>query len=232
MIADAKSGSLFVNDVGTDAAFASAKKKLESIYTTSTVMHFALEPINALAFEKDGIFEIHTGNQWQSLILPVLAKALGRSEDKIVMRSYLLGGGFGRRLDGDYAVPAALAAKAIGRPVKMVCTRADDMRFDCPRSPSTQLLRMAFADGWRVTAMEHHAAAGWPTKVMAPAFLPKGSNGAPYDPFSIQGVTGKTKLNRYFEIGCTQFCFFEMVGISLVCKKNTFSIILNAHISF
>ena len=36
-----------------------------------------MEPINALAFEKDGMFEIHTGNQWQSLVLPVLAKALG-----------------------------------------------------------------------------------------------------------------------------------------------------------
>jgi hypothetical protein len=71
-------------------------------------------------------------------LLPVLAKALGRSQDKIVLRSYLLGGGFGRRLDGDYAVPAALAAKAVGKPVKMVCTRADDMRFACPRSPSMQ----------------------------------------------------------------------------------------------
>jgi isoquinoline 1-oxidoreductase beta subunit len=77
------------------------------------------------------------------------------------MRSYLLGGGLGRRLDGDYAVPAALAAKAIGRPVKMVCTRLDDMRW--PRSPSTQVLRVAWDDGGRVTAMEHHAAAGWPS---------------------------------------------------------------------
>jgi len=59
----------------------------------------------------------------------VLAKALGRSQNKIVMRSYLIGGGFGRRLDGDYAVPAALAAKAIGRPVKLVCTRPDDVRL-------------------------------------------------------------------------------------------------------
>ena len=33
--------------------------------------------MNALAFEKDGVFEIHTGNQWQSLVLPLLAKALG-----------------------------------------------------------------------------------------------------------------------------------------------------------
>jgi isoquinoline 1-oxidoreductase beta subunit len=188
LIADPKGGSLVVDDPGVDAAFAAAKRTLERSYTTSTVMHFQLEPINALALERDGVFEIHTGNQWQSLILPVLAKALGRSEDKIVLRSYLLGGGFGRRLNGDYAVPAALAAKAIGKPVKMVCTRADDMRFDSPRSPSVQHVRMAFGDGGTVTAMEHHAAAGWPTAVMAPSFLSKGANGVPYDPFALSGA--------------------------------------------
>jgi isoquinoline 1-oxidoreductase beta subunit len=188
LIADPNGGALVVNDPGVDAAFTSAKQKVERTYTTSTVMHFALEPINALAFEKNGIFEIHSGNQWQSLILPVLAKALGRRQDTIVLRSYLLGGGFGRRLDGDYMVPAALAAKAIGKPVKMVCTRADDMRFDCPRSPSMQVVRMAWGDGGRVTAMDHHAAAGWPTAVMAPSIMPKDARGVPYDQFAIQGA--------------------------------------------
>ena len=188
LIANPIGGAMLVEDAGVDAAFASAKQKLERTYTTSTVMHFALEPVNALAHEKDGVFEIHTGNQWQSLILPVLAKALGRSQDKIVLRTYLLGGGFGRRLEGDYMVPAALAAKALGRPVKMICTRADDMRFDCPRSPSTQVLRMAFGDGGRVMAMDHQAAAGWPTAVMAPSFLPKDAHGVPYDPFASDGA--------------------------------------------
>ena len=188
LIADPKGGALVVDDPGVKEAFSSAKQTLERTYTTSTVMHFALEPINALAFEKDGVFEIHTGNQWQTLILPVLAKALGRGQDKIVLRTYSLGGGFGRRLDGDYAVPAALAAKAVGKPVKMVCTRADDMRFDCPRSPTTQVVRMAFADSGRVTAMEHHAAAGWPTAVMAPALMPKDAHGVPFDPFAIHGA--------------------------------------------
>jgi isoquinoline 1-oxidoreductase subunit beta len=188
VIADLKGGSLLVEDPGVDAAFASAKQSLERTYTTSTVMHFQLEPVNALAFERDGVFEIHTGNQWQSLILPVLAQALGRSQDKIVLHTYMLGGGFGRRLDGDYAVPAALAAKAVGKPVKMVCTRPDDMRFDCPRSPSVQVLRMAFAEGGKVTSMDHQAAAGWPTLAMAPSLMPKGANGVPYDPFSISGA--------------------------------------------
>ncbi|HVI08763.1 MAG TPA: molybdopterin cofactor-binding domain-containing protein [Candidatus Binatia bacterium] len=195
LIADPKGGSTLVDDPGVDAALTSAKKKIERTYTTSTVMHFALEPVNALAFEKDGIFEIHTGNQWQTLILPTLAKALGRGQDTIVLRSYLLGGGFGRRLDGDYTVPAALAAKAFGKPVKMVCTRADDMRFDCPRSASVQVVRMAWGDDGRVTAMDHHAAAGWPTGVMAPFFMPKGVNGVPYDPFASEGA------NHWYTVG-------------------------------
>ncbi|MDT5347151.1 MAG: isoquinoline 1-oxidoreductase subunit beta [Mycobacterium sp.] len=188
LIADPKGGALVVDDPGVDAAFASAKRTLERTYTTSTVMHFQLEPINALALEKDGVFEIHTGNQWQSLILPVLAQALGRSQDTIVLRSYMLGGGFGRRLNGDYTVPAALAAKAVGKPVKMICTRADDMRFDSPRSPSVQVVRMAFDDRGEVTAMDHQAAAGWPTAIMAPSFLSKSANGVLYDPFSINGA--------------------------------------------
>ena len=189
LIADPKAGSLLVDDPGVDKIFASAKLQMERTYTTATLMHFALEPVNALAFEKDGVIEIHTGNQWQSSILPVLAKALRRSEDKIVMRSYLVGGGFGRRLDGDYAVPVALATLAIGgKPVKMVCTRADDMRFDCPRSASHQVLRLAWGENNRVLAMDHHAAAGWPTATIAPYFLGKDAKGAPYDPFSISGA--------------------------------------------
>jgi CO/xanthine dehydrogenase Mo-binding subunit len=172
----------------TQAAFGAAHSRLEQTYTTATVLHFQLEPLNALAFEKDGIFEIHTGNQWQTLILPTLAKALDRPVTSIVMRTYLIGGGFGRRLNGDYTVPAALAAKMLGRPVKLVLTRTDDARFDSVRSPSVQTLRMAFDADGQVTAMEQHAAAGWPTQVVAPAFMLKGQGGAPYDPFAISGA--------------------------------------------
>ncbi len=187
-----------LNDTGdydTAAAFRAAKSTLEQTYTTATVLHFQLEPVNALAFEKDGVFEVHAGNQWQTLILPTLAKALDRPETSIVMRSYMLGGGFGRRLNGDYTVPAALAAKALGRPVKMVLTRADDARFDSVRSPSVQTLRMAFGEGGQVTAMEHHAAAGWPTQVVAPSFMIKGVQGAPVDPFASSGA------DHWYDVG-------------------------------
>ena len=162
-IAAPRGGALLVDDPGIDSAFRAAASTLERTYTTSSVLHAQLEPVNALAFEKDGRFEIHTGSQWQSLILPVLAQALRLPQERIIMRTYPIGGGFGRRLNGDYAVPAALAAKALGRPVKLVLTRPDDMRFDSFRSPSIQTLRLAFDAQGKVTAMEHHASAGWPT---------------------------------------------------------------------
>src|SRR5271166_1169991 len=194
-IADPQGGVFLVDDEGLDAAFRAAKSTLTQTYTTSSVLHVQLEPVNALAFEKDGIFEIHTGNQWQSLILPVLSKALGLPQERIVMRTYSIGGGFGRRLNGDYAVPAALAAKALGKPVKMVLTRPDDMRFDSFRSPSIQTLRLAFGDVGKVTAMEHHASAGWPTQVMAEGFMAKGLHQAPYDPFAIAGA------DHWYDVG-------------------------------
>jgi len=195
LIADPKSGSTVLNDPGVDAAFAAAKSTLSATYTTDAALHFQMEPLNALAFERNGMFEIHTGNQWQSLILPTLAKALGRPEDKIVLKTYLLGGGFGRRLNGDYAVPAALASKALGKPVKLVFTREDDTAFDSFRSPSVQLVKMAFGEGGQVTAMDHAASAGWPTEVMAPFFMPKGTNDVPYDPFAISGA------NHWYSVG-------------------------------
>src|ERR1700733_5876405 len=194
-IADPKGGALLVDDPGLAAAVRGARSTLERTYTTSSVLHAQLEPVNALAFEKDGLFEIHTGNQWQSLILPVLARALRLPQERIVMRTYSIGGGFGRRLNGDYAVPAALAAQATGKPVKLVLTRPDDMRFDSFRSPSIQTLRMAFDAGGKIAAMEHHASAGWPTAVMAPAPIPKGLNGRTYDPFAIGGA------DHWYDVG-------------------------------
>ncbi len=181
-------GSIMFPDDGVDQAFNNAADVFEQDYITHTVLHVQMEPVNALAYEKDGVWEIHTGNQWQSLIIPVLAKALGVKEDKVVMRTYMLGGGFGRRLNGDYAVPAALASQKLGKPVKLVFTREDDTRFDSPRSASFQRMRMAFDQNSKPTGMEHHATAGWPTEVMAPFFMPKGANDEPYDPFSIQGA--------------------------------------------
>ncbi|KGD74699.1 aldehyde dehydrogenase [Tatumella morbirosei] len=191
LINDPSQGAILdTGDTHTEPVFSRAASVVEYEYLTHTVLHGQMEPLNALVFRNPkGIWEIHCGSQWQSLITPTLAKALQIPEEQVVIRAYLSGGGFGRRLNGDYMVPAALASKALGgKPVKLVLMRAEDMQFDSPRSSSVQKLRMAFDADKKVIAMEHDATAGWPTQVMVPSFMPNGINGKPFDPFAIAGA--------------------------------------------
>ncbi|MGB5578980.1 MAG: molybdopterin cofactor-binding domain-containing protein, partial [Woeseia sp.] len=189
LTADKSAGTLFVNDGDVDAARKSAAATMTGTYRTSTALHFTLEPQNALVEFKDGVCHVHAGNQWQSLIIPDLAKALEIPETDIVLHQYYLGGGFGRRLYGDQMIPAALAARAVGKPVKLVFQRPDDSRFDCARSASVARFDASFDADGNITGIEHAAAAGWPTLTMAPGFLGDGVDGnGKFDSFSISGA--------------------------------------------
>ncbi len=182
-------GVLFVNEGNAPAAIEQAGKQLSAQYTTAAALHFQLEPVNATAELRDGSWHIHTGNQWQSLIIPVLAAALQVEEVQVVLHQYYLGGGFGRRLFGDYVLPAALTSKAIGKPVKCVFTREDDARMDCIRSISVAKLSAALDAEGHLTAIDHAASAGWPTLSMAPGFMVDGIDGnGKFDPFSANGA--------------------------------------------
>ncbi len=186
---DRATGVRVVNDGDVDAARETAAENYTATYRTATVLHFTLEPQNALVEIRDGVYHIHTGNQWQSLIIPDLAKALGVEESDIVLHQYYLGGGFGRRLYGDQMIPAALAAKELGRPVKLVFQREEDSRFDCVRSPSLCRFDASYDADGTLTGVEHAAVAGWPTLAMAPGFLADGVDGnGKFDTFSVSGA--------------------------------------------
>lgn len=189
LVNDPAAGALFVDAGDAGAALAAADDTMTGTYRTGTALHFTLEPQNALVEFRDGKCHVHAGNQWQSLIIPVLAKSLEIAEEDIVLHTYYLGGGFGRRLFGDQMIPAAHAAKALGKPVKLIMTRPADSQFDCVRSPSVARLQAAFDGEGKLTALDHAAAAGWPTLAMAPGFLGEGVDGqGQVDGFSINGA--------------------------------------------
>lgn len=189
LVSDAAEGTLFVDEGDAPAALAAASETLTGVYRTHAALHFTLEPQNALVEFKEGQCHVHAGNQWQSLIMPVLAKSLGIDESSIHLHTYYLGGGFGRRLFGDQMIPAAHAARALGRPVKLVLTRAADSQFDCVRSPTVVRLDAGFDPNGQLTAIDHAAAAGWPTLAMAPGFMGAGVDGeGKFDGFSINGA--------------------------------------------
>ncbi len=188
LTSDKSSGVLVVDDGDVAEAKANASKTKNAVYRTGTALHFTLEPQNAVVEFVGGQCHIHSGNQWQSLTLPFLSRALGLPENDIIIHTYYLGGGFGRRLFGDSMIPAALAARELGKPVKLVFQRADDSRFDCVRSPSVQEFDASFDADGTLSGIEHAASAGWPTLTMAPGFLADGVDGnGKYDTFSISG---------------------------------------------
>lgn len=187
---DPSEGTLVVNEGDVLAARGSAANILEATYRTGTALHFTLEPQNALAeFDADGRCHIYAGNQWQSLILPVLSQALGLPEPDIIIHQHYLGGGYGRRLFGDQMIPAALAARAVGRPLKLIFDRETDSRFDCARSPSVCTFAASIDQDGKLSGVDHAVVAGWPTLGMAPGFLADGVDGVgKFDTFSVSGA--------------------------------------------
>ena len=82
------------------------------------------------------------------------AAALGVEQDKIVCHQYYAGGGFGRRTEPDCHVLTAQVCKHVGRPVKLIYSREQDMMFDFHRSPTYQVIEGGEEFG-RMTAMNH-----------------------------------------------------------------------------
>ncbi|HEX9701515.1 MAG TPA: xanthine dehydrogenase family protein, partial [Rhodospirillales bacterium] len=179
----------WVLDGDAEKAIAGAAKKRTAAYTTSMNLHGPLEPANAIVEFTDGLWHAWTGNQNQIAAVPLMAKALGVDESKVVIHQHFLGGGFGKRLDSDFIVVAALTAKAAGRPVKVIYTREQDMQFDFPRSPSLQVMHGALDGNGRLAAVIHNVVAGWPTARILPDLLAETADKqARVDSFAVAGA--------------------------------------------
>jgi isoquinoline 1-oxidoreductase len=178
----------WVMDGDADGALAKAAGVVSAEYLTGANLHAPMEPMNATAVFENDTWHLHAGNQFQTTAVPLVAKALGVVPSKVVLHQYYLGGGFGRRLYGDYFIPAALAAKAIGRPVKVLYDRTDDMRLDCARSPSYQALKASIGPDGRIAALTHDVVAGWPTSLVAPALLTDAPDKRKADSFAVSGA--------------------------------------------
>jgi len=118
------------------AALKSAAKTLEASYVYPFLVHAPLEPMNCTAHAKaDGTVEVWAPTQRPDMgangAFSLIQNALGVAKDKITIHMIRGGGGFGRRLDNDYAVEAAIISKqAGGIPVKLIWTREQDVQHD------------------------------------------------------------------------------------------------------
>lgn len=184
------SGQFFVKDGDTAAAFGTAAKVLEAEYTTSINIHAPLEPMNATAELKGDIWHIYSGNQFATRSGAIAAGAAGVDPKFVVMHQMWLGGGFGRRLDADMMVPAVQAAKAVGKPVKVIYSRENDMTMDFSRPLTFQKIKAGLDGDGKLIAMNHDVVSAWPTKRWGiPDFLsPSVDKKGPLDAFTVNGA--------------------------------------------
>ncbi len=158
------SGLFFVKNGDTAAALGTAAKVMEAEYTTNINIHAPMEPMNATAQQQGDIWHIYTGNQFATRSGAIAAGAAGVDPKFVVMHQMYLGGGFGRRLDGDMTVPAVQAAKAVGKPVKVIYTREDDMTMDFSRPLTFQKIKAGLDGDGKLIAMNYDVVSAWPTK--------------------------------------------------------------------
>jgi isoquinoline 1-oxidoreductase subunit beta len=125
-------------------------RRIEAEYQLPFMAHAPMEPGNSVADFHGDSCEIWAPTQVPQDVRDSAGQALGIDPDKVKVNITLLGGGFGRRLEHDYAVEAALVSKAVNTPVKVIWTREDDMRNSTYRPASYHKLS-AVLDG-----------AGWP----------------------------------------------------------------------
>jgi len=121
-------------------------RKVSAEYTLPFMAHAPMEPGNCTASYQGSKCELWAPTQVPQDCRDSVATAVGLDPDQVKVHVTLMGGGFGRRLEHDYAVEAALVSKAINAPVKVVWTREDDMRFSTYRPASLHQLS-ATVDG-------------------------------------------------------------------------------------
>jgi CO/xanthine dehydrogenase Mo-binding subunit len=126
-------------------------RKIEGTYRLPFMAHAPMEPGNCVAHFRGDECEIWGPTQVPQDCRDTIAPLVGLKPEQVKVNITLLGGGFGRRLEHDYAVEAALVSKAINGPVKVVWTREDDMRCSTYRPVSLHKLSATLDEhGWPV----------------------------------------------------------------------------------
>jgi len=130
--ADGKSVTLY--SVGSLAS--ASGRRISAEYELPFMAHAPMEPGNCSAHFQGSKIEMWAPTQVPQDCRDTVAQTLGLNSDQVKVNVTLMGGGFGRRLEHDYAVEAALVSKAINGPVKVLWTREDDMK-NSPYRPSS-----------------------------------------------------------------------------------------------
>lgn len=165
-------------------AMKGAAKVLKAEYITPMQAHAPLEPMNFTASFENGKILLIGPTQFQQGAHGAVAGALGLKPEDVTLKTTFLGGGFGRRLELDFVIQAAQISKAVGKPVKLLWTREDDMTHDYYRPLGLNQLQAGLDAKGMPVALSHKVTS---QSITQRAFgLPKET----LDPFMAEAAVG------------------------------------------
>src|SRR5580700_1440955 len=142
-----------VHTVGDpDAEFAKGGKIVEAEYFAPHLAHASMEPPVAVADVQGEKVTVWSPTQDPQGVQEQVAKALGLKKENVTCHVTFLGGGFGRKSKPDYAVEAAVLSKKTGKPVKVIWSREDDIKFDYYHSVAAMYMKAAIDDAGKPKA--------------------------------------------------------------------------------
>jgi isoquinoline 1-oxidoreductase beta subunit len=141
------------------SAIAGAAKVISAEFTSDCAYHAQMEPLSCTAsVTKDGV-EVWAGTQWPTRSVGEASKITGVAPDKVKFHTLQMGGGYGRRAYVEYVIGAVELSKAVGKPVKLVQTREDDVQSGRFRPLTAQKLDVGLDAGGKVVGWRHRLAA-------------------------------------------------------------------------
>lgn len=173
-------------------AIAAADKSLSQAYLSDYAYHAQIEPMAAVAqVDPDGKgAEVWAGTQTQSWTTNTVMQVLDTTKDRVRLNMMTMGGGFGRRTAfvQDYVRDALLCSKAIGKPVKVIWTREDDVKNGVFRPLAVQRMAGGVSSEGALTGFHHRVA----TPTVIGFFNPGRWNAVkPNDVISMRGAESK-----------------------------------------
>jgi isoquinoline 1-oxidoreductase beta subunit len=150
-----KPGKVARNDGNADAAIANSKS-FERTFEAPFLAHATMEPMNCTAdYRADGC-DVYVPTQGQTPSHQAAVAASGLPADKVKIHVTYMGGGFGRRGEADFVIDAVETSKAVGKPVKVVWSREDDMQHDYYRPVSYARMWGAVDAAGKPTVFKQH----------------------------------------------------------------------------
>ncbi len=180
-----KPGGVAVNKGDAKKAFAGAQTKVTATYYVPMVAHTTMEPINCTAYVQNDRCDVWAPTQGQSVARMVASQVSGLPPDKVLIHTTYLGCGLGRRATPDFVAEAVIASKIAGKPVKIVWSREEDIKYDQFRAAACHRIEAGLDGEGKVVGWSHKLACGSIGKGFGPDAIKDG-----VDEFSLWGIKG------------------------------------------